>query len=142
MAGHLHEDLRREFATEGSSDRNFGLWFALIFAVLGLWPLRTGGSARIWALGGSVLFLLAALVAPSVLHLLNTAWTRFGLILARVINPVATALIFFLAVTPIALILRWMGKDVLRLKAKTEDASYWLSRTPPGPTGESMRNQF
>ena len=142
MGDQFHEDLQRELVTEGSSDRNFGLWFALIFTAIALLPLRTGGPVRVWALAAGVAFFLAALAAPGLLHPLNRVWTRFGTILGRVINPVATSLVFFIGVTPIALVLRWMGKDSLRLKADPAVASYWLPRTPPGPTGESMRNQF
>ena len=52
------------------------------------------------------------------------------------------ALLFFSAVTPVGLLSRLFGKDFLRLHRKPGAASYWLERHPPGPDGESLRNQY
>jgi len=45
-------------------------------------------------------------------------------------------------VTPIAFLLRALGKDPLRLRFDPAAPTYWLDRRPPGPSGESMPNQF
>jgi hypothetical protein len=50
-------------------------------------------------------------------------------------------LLFFGAVTPMGLIMRLAGKDVLRLKRGAEE-SYWILREPTGPAAKSMKNQF
>jgi hypothetical protein len=52
------------------------------------------------------------------------------------------AVLFYVTVTPIALLMRMLGKDPLRLRRDPDAASYWIHRTPPGPTPESMKNQF
>jgi hypothetical protein len=48
------------------------------------------------------------------------------------------ALIFFLVVTPIGLIMRFIGKDVLNLKFNN-DKSYWVEKKGPK---SKMKNQF
>ena len=58
------------------------------------------------------------------------------------VTPVVMGLLFFLTVTPIALIMRALGKDPLRLKRDDAAASYWILRQPPGPPPESLRRQF
>lgn len=138
-----HEDYHsREEEIEGSSNRSFGLVFAGFFLLLGLFPLWKGGQVRTWALGLSGLFLVLALALPGVLAPLNKLWTKLGLLLAKITNPIITAILFFLVFTPFAIGIRLLGKDLLRLKRSKEIKSYWLERTPPGPAPDSMANQF
>ena len=69
-------------------------------------------------------------------------WHRFGLLLNRLVSPLALALVFYLTVTPTGLIMRALGKDPLRLKRDRDAASYWIMRDPPGPAPDSMPRQF
>ena len=137
-----HEDFSREEAVRGSSDRAFGLTFAAVFTVFALWPLVRQRPLRWWALAVALVFPVAAVVRPQVLGPLNRLWLRLGLLLQRLVTPVIMALLFFGTVTPIALVLRLLGKDVLRLRIDRGADSYWLERRPPGPTPDTMRNQF
>ncbi len=86
--------------------------------------------------------MLAAIVAPKVLHPLNRVWTSLGLLLGKVVNPIVMGVVFLLAVTPIAVILRLLGKDLLRLRRDPAADSYWIPRDPPGPDPASMSRQF
>ena len=79
----------------------------------------------------------AAALAP-----LNRVWLRLGLVLYKVVNPVAMGLVFFTTVVPIGLMMRALGKDPLRLKRDASAASYWIMRDPPGPAPDTMKNQF
>jgi hypothetical protein len=49
---------------------------------------------------------------------------------------------FFAVMLPIGLLLRWRGKDLLRLKLDPAAPSYWIEREPPGPPPDTMRNQY
>lgn len=139
--GQFHEDYGRSHV-KTSSDRSFGLVFTLALAAIGLWPMKSGAGPRWWALVLSALFLLAGLFAPRVLAPLNRAWTQLGLLLGRVMTPIVMGIIFFLVITPMALLGRLRGRDPLRLKKEPEAASYWIERQPPGPPPESMERQF
>lgn len=138
----FHEDLKRAEAIRGSSDRTFGLVIASALTVLSLWPLRTGGHVRAPALGLAGVFLAVSLLRPAVLHHLNRAWTFLGLLLGRVVNPVVTAVLFFLVFAPFGLISRLRGKDPLGLKPGLATDSYWNIRHPAGPPSETMAKQF
>jgi hypothetical protein len=129
-------------APEGSSDRSFGLIFAGALVVFPLIAWWRGRELRLWPFGVAAVFLVVALLRPSWLAPLNRVWTRFGMLLGRVTNPMMMGLIFFLVVTPVALVLRFRGKDPLRLKRDSAAQSYWLPRQPPGPAPETMTNQF
>lgn len=137
-----HETFTRDTVVKGSSDRAFGIVFTVLFSAIGLWPLINGAEARIWALGVAALILATALIRPALLAPFNRGWMKFGLLLHKITNPIIMGLIFFLAVTPTALIMRAMGKDPLRRKFDPSAQSYWIEREPPGPEPETMKQQF
>ena len=138
----MHETFDRAPPVKTSSDRSFGLVFAAVFAIVGLIPLVRAQPARAWALGIAVAFVVVALVRPALLAPANRLWTRLGALLHRIVNPVVTGLLFYLAVTPTGLIIRAMGRDPLRLRRDPAAESYWIRRDPPGPPPESMPQQF
>lgn len=143
MSGNdLHERVHREERVVGSTDRAFGFVFAVVFTLVGLWPLLSGAPLRYWALAIAGVFVVLALLAPRVLAPLNRLWLRIGLILHKITNPIIMGFVFYLAVTPTALVMRGLGKDLLRRKLEPESESYWIERQPPGPNPTSMKEQF
>ncbi len=138
-----HERIDRHEEVIGSSDRSFGFVFAGVFTIITLVKLWRGWSdwGYLW-LGLAVAFALAAAVLPSILAPLNRIWLKIGLALHKVMTPLIMGLLFFLVVTPIGLIMRATGKDILRLKRSAAEKSYWIDRTPPGPAPDTMKNQF
>jgi hypothetical protein len=137
-----HEDFNRQDAIRGSSDRGFGGVMAAFFGLVALWPLIRAEGPRWWALALAAAFALAAVLRPAVLAPLNAGWTRLGVLLSRIASPLILAALFYLTVTPIALIARVLGKDPLRLNRDPDTTSYWIVRSPPGPDPASMKNQF
>jgi hypothetical protein len=125
-----------------SSDRAFGLVFAAVFGLLGVWPWLLAGQPRLWALVAAALFLAAAFLIPRALTPLNFIWKKIGLALHHVTNPIIMGLVYFVAIVPIGLIMRARGKDLLRLKFDRAASSYWILRDPPGPKRGSMAKQF
>jgi hypothetical protein len=67
---------------------------------------------------------------------------RFGVLLNRLVTPVATLVVFVAIVVPIGLVMRVLGKDPLRLKPDPEADTYWIDRKPPGPEPATMKTQF
>ena len=137
-----HEDLTREQYVEGSSDRSFGLVFAAVFGLIALGPLRHGHAPRWWASALAGVFALVALAKPVLLSRLNRLWIKLGLLLGKVVSPIALGILFYGVVTPLAVVIRLTGKDPLRLKLDPAAESYWIVREPPGPPPDSMTNQF
>jgi hypothetical protein len=137
-----HESYERSEDVRGSSDRSFGIVFAVVFAVIGLLPLLFGRGIRLWSLAVGGAFLLAALAFPSVLAPLNRIWLRFGLLLHKIVSPLILGIMFFLVITPMGVVMRAFGKDLLRLRFDKAAPSYWIDRIPPGPPPESLKDQF
>jgi hypothetical protein len=143
MAGQsTHESFSRDEEIVAGSDRSFGFVMAGAFVVVSLLNFWHAGRIWPWTTGLAALFLLAALLRPAVLNPLNRIWLKFGLLLHRIVNPVIMALLFYGTVLPTGLVMRAMGKDLLRLKRDPDAASYWIVRTPAGPAPETMKDQF
>lgn len=138
----FHEDFGREDGPKPGSERSFGIVFAVVFAIIGLAPLLDGVPLRLWALAVAGIFLAAGLFLPAVLRPLNRLWFLFGMALHKVMSPLVMGLLFFLTVTPIALIMRIAGKDSLNRRFDAEAKSYWVERDPAGPEPKTMRRQF
>lgn len=137
-----HESLQRERHVEGSSNRSFGIVFAVVFAIIALFPVLFGGALRWWSVVIALVFVALALLAPTTLAPLNRIWMRFGLLLHKIVSPIVLGIMFFLVVTPIGLLMRVAGKDPLRLRLDKSARTYWIDRTPPGPKPESLTDQF
>ncbi len=137
-----HEDLKRDQHVEGSSDRAFGLVFAGVFLVIAGIPLFHGEALRWWSVGVAAVFALVALVKPALLAGLNRLWMKLGILLGKVVSPIALGILFYVVITPIGIMIRLTGKDPLRLKFDSDAESYWIPREPPGPPPGSMNNQF
>ena len=127
------DDINRESGDGGSSNRSFGLVFAGVFLVIGAGPLFFGHSIHLWSLLLSAVFAVLALIAPAVLAPLNRLWTKFGLLLHKIVSPVVLGIMFYLVITPMGAVMRLLGKDPLRLRKDRDAATYWIERTPPGP---------
>jgi saxitoxin biosynthesis operon SxtJ-like protein len=140
--GDHHEFRQSSEPPASSSDRSFGLVFAGCFALLTLHNWWLAGRAWPIYLAIAAVFLAAALLRPNLLHWPNRAWIRLGSLLGAIVTPIVMALLFFLVITPIGLMMRLAGKDTLRRGGPRQGDSYWIVRDPPGPSGESMSEQF
>ena len=120
------------------SNKSFGIVFFIVFLLVAIYPLINNSEIRIWSLITAVIFLILGLTNSKVLTPLNKLWFKFGLLLGRVISPLIMGIIFFLVVTPTALIMRIIGKDLLSLKFNNKK-SYWIEKTGPK---SKMKDQF
>lgn len=127
---------------EMGSERGFGLVFTTVLLLVALVPLLDAGRPRYWWLVGAGCLLLVSIFRPALLRPLNMVWFKFGLLLGAMVSPVLMALIFVIIVTPIALCLRVLGKDLLNLKFNPDLDSYWIDRQKSGQQMGSMKNQF
>mgnify|MGYP001232048867 FL=1 len=120
------------------SNRSFGIVFFIVFLLISIYPLINNESIRIWSLVVSLIFLVLGIINSNLLSPLNKIWFKFGIFLGKIISPIIMGIIFFLVVTPIGLIMRLLGKDVLNLKYSNYN-SYWIEKTGPK---SKMKNQF
>ena len=122
-----------------SSNRSFGLVFFLVFLAISLWPLIHEDQIRIWSIVVAMIFLILGLMNSKLLTPLNRMWFRFGMFLGAIVAPFVMAVVFFLVVTPIGIVMKLMGRDLLEKKYDKEKKTYWKKR--PISIG-TMKRQF
>ena len=114
----------REFGlvTGGMLASLFGLFFPWLLArPYPYWPWVLGGALALWAL-----------LAPASLKGFHRLWMRFALLLSRITTPLIMGLVFFLVITPMALIMRAMGRDSMAQRFDPNAMSYRIpARKPP-----------
>lgn len=66
----------------------------------------------------------------------------FGFVFGAVFGPAILSVIFYIVLTPVAVVMRMSGKDPLSLKRQPSKSTYWIKRTPPGPDAKSLKSQF
>jgi hypothetical protein len=137
-----HELGARTAAIESSSDRSFGFVFAGFFTLLAAYGWWQESERWPISLGIAGVFLLAALLRPRILAPLNRLWAKLGHVMGMIVSPLVLGLIFFAVMAPLGLLMRLLGKDPLRLRRDSRAGSYWIVRQPPGPPGDTLRDQF
>ena len=141
----LHETYSDEEPAEAGGDRAFGCTVGSILMMIGAAKAFAAGTVLLvpcLIFVAGALLLLLGIFAPSRLSGLNRAWLKVGGALAKVVNPIVLALLFFIAVTPMAFIMRMAGKRPLRLSPDRTAATYWIKRESPEGGATSMRRQF
>ena len=121
-----------------TNNRSFGLLFFFVFLIIACWPILNSESIRLWALIISLVFLILGLLNSKILVPLNKVWVKFGEFLGKIIAPIVMFLIFFTILTPIAIVLKLLGKDLLKIKKNKLIESYWINRK----NITSMNRQF
>ena len=122
-----------------SSNRNFGLVFFIVFLIISFWPLTNIESIRVWSIIISLIFLILGLLNSKLLTPLNKIWFKFGMILGGIVAPIVMGIIFFSVVTPIGIIMKITGKDLLNKKYNKKKKTYWIKRNQSMGT---MKRQF
>ena len=122
-----------------SSNKSFGLVFFVIFIIIALWPLLNDGNIRIWSIIVSIIFLILGLLNSKILTPFNKLWMRLGALLGIIVSPIVMGFVYFGIITPIGLIMKLFGKDVLNLKLDKNKKTYWtLKKKIPS----KMKDQF
>jgi hypothetical protein len=145
MTQQSHESYVEYGEIKGPSNLNFGLSVGGILCAIGLlrWHWKGAISLDVVALVvfGIVLMILAMLT-PGILTHPNRIWMKFGLLLARIVNPVVMFAMFILVFVPVGIFMRMFKRDALRLTREPGTASYWVEKQPPGPPANGIINQF
>ena len=121
-----------------SSNKNFGIVFSIFFLLISIYLLLNNNPIYYWSLFVSFIFLVLGLMNSKILSPLNLLWFKFGILLGKIVSPIVMGVIFFLVVTPISIILKIFGKDVLNLKFNN-NKTYWIEKNGPK---SNMKKQF
>ena len=122
-----------------NNNRSFGLLFFVVFLIIGLYPLYNENNPKIYFIILSLPFLVLGLLDSKILTPFNKAWIKLGEFLGMIIAPIIMAIVYFFILTPISLVVRLFGKDLLNIKFNNKLDTYWTDRKKNlGP----MKKQF
>ena len=121
-----------------SSNKSFGIVFSIFFLFISIYLFLNEYPTYYLSLFVSVIFLLLGLMNSKILSPLNLLWFKFGLLLGKIVSPFVMGIIFFVVVTPISILLKIFGKDVLNLKFNN-NKTYWIEKNGPK---SNMKKQF
>ena len=113
--------------------------FFVIFLIVALWPLKSGEDIRLWSLVLSIIFFILGIFNSKLLTPLNKLWFKFGILLGSIVSPIVMGIVYFLVVTPIGIIMRLLGKDLLKTNKIKSASTYWIKRDKQDST---MKKQF
>jgi len=121
-----------------NSNKSFGILFFVVFFLYGIWPILSSNEIRIWSLSMGIIFLILGLLNSKLLTPFHNLWLKLGTLLGRIVSPIVMFLVYFVFITPLAVIIRLFGKDLLRKKFN-KSPSYWINREKNIGT---MKKQF
>ena len=122
--------------------RSFGITFGIIFLIIaGFLYYQEKDSFQLFIyLAGS--FSGLGIILPIILKPFYMVWMIFAVILGWFMTKVILSLLFYLIITPIGLFLRIIGKDLLNLKEKKQQKSYWNMRNSEEEQIQNYEKQF
>jgi hypothetical protein len=122
--------------------RQFAAGWFILFLIMALrQALAHGNKTAGWMLGAIAGIGLLGLLKPFVMRWLFIGATVAAFPVGWLVTQLMLAIMFYLILTPIALVFRWRGRDELQLRRKTEQPGYWISRGEP-PKAEQYLKQF
>ena len=121
-----------------NSNKSFGILFFVVFFLYGIWPILSSNEIRIWSLSMGIIFLILGLLNSKLFTPFHNLWLKLGTLLGRIVSPIVMFLVYFVFITPLAVIIRLFGKDLLRKKFN-KSPSYWIKREKNIGT---MKKQF
>jgi len=117
------------------SDRKFGWTFAVLF-------LLVGAFYSPWLIAISAVLAVITLTRAHWLAPAKHAWMKLGELLHHIVSPLVMGVIFFGVFTPVALVMRAIGRDALERSYEPAAPTYWKRRDPPGPADDSFTNLY
>ncbi|HJT21822.1 MAG TPA: SxtJ family membrane protein [Nitrospira sp.] len=121
--------------------RQFGLMVGGIFLLIGLWPfVWRQEPVRLWAVAIGGVLVLAGALMPQMLRHIYRGWMFVGHVLGWINTRIILGILFYGIVTPMAIVMKWMGRDPMRRGFDPEAQTYRVVRQPRPAT--HMRHMF
>ena len=124
------------------SNKKFGYFFSFVFLISGIYFVFTENQiiATILLVGSFFVFLLT-IIKSELLLPFNKFWMRLGLFLGLIVSPIIMGIIFFSIFTPLGILMRISGRDILGLRVRKK-SSFWNSYEESELFLSSFKKQF
>ncbi len=128
-----------------TTNKTFGTFFSVFFLLFAVYFIIDGRDF-FWYfpfLMLATVFYLLRTFFENLLQPLNNGWFWIGCFIGRFTTGILFTIIFYMLISPIALITKFFRRDILRLRIKPNVESYWINRTVDGRSFfEYFKNQF
>jgi hypothetical protein len=132
----------RAIDTSPRKIRDFGMVFFVVFALLGGVLLYKGRSSGYACLALSVVFVVLGTRAPGLLKPIHKVWMTLALLLGFFTSRLILCILYYCVVTPIGVMMRLLGKDLLDQRWNTEASSYWIKKDQKGFDKEQYKKLY
>jgi len=137
----MFEDLKHIKSTMREL-REFGVTMGAILIVFADVAMFRGKAFGPYVLVVGFVFFALGLTFPAVLKPLQKIWMGLGLVLGFFVSRIILSIIFFGVITPIGLLMKLFGKDILDERIDKSRASYWHERPDVAKPKASYENQY
>jgi hypothetical protein len=117
--------LTEKINTSKKEVRKFGLLFGVLAIAVGGYLLYRSNTMWVWLAGASAFFFISGLFATPILKPLYVVWMKFAFVLGWINTRILLGAFFFLILSPVAVVLRLLGKDPLDRRIDSSAKSYW-----------------
>jgi len=129
-----------------SLDRNslkkFAILMGVAFLILtGILFLKHKDSYFILGIVSAIFFAFA-FIRPELLKPLYVAWMKFAFVLGWINTRIILIIVFYLVITPVGLLLKLFGKDILDIKIDKTKESYWTVKEKKQFSSQDYERQF
>lgn len=132
----------RHIKSNKSDLKTFGMTIGMALGLLGMWLLWRDKGGSYYLLVSSTAFLALSVIFPLFLKPVHKVWMSLAIILGWVMTRVILIILFYLVVTPIGLLARVCGKNLLNLTYDINAKSYWIKRMAVASDKKRYENQF
>lgn len=123
--------------------RSFGLVGFVFFLLVGSFTLWRGHERAAYIFGGlSAFFIVFTLISPALMRYVYRGWMAVVGVIGWINRQLLLSLVFFLLVTPTALILRLLGRDFMNSKLDPGASTYWNTREKTTFEKDSYTKRF
>lgn len=122
--------------------KKFGISVGFVFTLIALYLSFKGKSSYVFFTYTGIFLIISAVSAPRLLKHIQKIWMALGIILGWFTTRIILSVLYYIILTPIGLIMRLLGKDLLEMKIQKEKASYWNYREVKSYSRTDTERQF
>lgn len=122
-------------------NRRFGYTVAIALVILSLFNIFIKHRHNWWgAFAIAMVLVQFAIIKPVLLDPLRLVWDKIGHVLGTINTYILLTVFYFLILSPLGILMRLFGKDILKIKWLKNKNSYWENAA--NKAEGSMTNQF
>jgi hypothetical protein len=122
--------------------RKFGITVGIVIVLISVFLFWKSKGGAPYLLGTGLVFILFGIATPNILKYIYLIWMSFAVVMGFFVSRLILSLFYFIIFTPVGVVTRLLGKDLLKEKWNTKATSYWITREPKPYDPKSSEQQY